>query len=65
MKNPKLKKETIKEIGKLFFDVFKIVFAISLITPLTKGESINVFAILFTSIPLGCGIYFTNKGVKK
>ncbi len=64
MKFEKIKKETIKEIGKLFLDSFKIVFAIALITPIAKGESISAIVIFFLIIPLLCGVYFTNKGAK-
>ncbi len=64
MKLEKIKKETIREIGKLFLDSFKIVFAIALITPIAKGDNISGFVIFFLIIPLLCGIYFTNKGAK-
>ncbi len=59
-----VKKETIKEIGKLFLDTFKIVFAIAFITPIVKGEDVNMFIVFTVFIPLIFGIYFTNQGAK-
>jgi len=41
-----MKKDTLKEFGKLFYDFAKIIFAVALITPAIKGDSISVTVIL-------------------
>lgn len=59
-----MKKETIKEIGKLFLDFTKIIFAIAFLTPFMKDghfEILPIVAGFFTAI---FGVYLTNKGAK-
>ena len=36
-----MKKEALKELGKLFYDVGKIIFAIAVIAPYIKGGSFS------------------------
>ncbi|SMC09508.1 hypothetical protein [Nitratiruptor tergarcus] len=33
-----MKKEALKELGKLFYDLGKITFAIAVVTPIVKGK---------------------------
>ena len=42
-----MKKEALKELGKLFYDIGKIVFAVAVIAPFIKKEvfSIGMFGI--------------------
>lgn len=58
-----MKKETIKETGKLFLDFTKIIFAVAIITPLVKEGSFDILPIFFGTIILASGIYLINKGV--
>lgn len=64
MKKINLKKETLKEVGKLFFDSFKIVVAVAIVAPLVKDESIGIAPFIFAILPLFAGVYFINKGAK-
>ncbi len=59
-----MKKETLKELGKLFYDFSKIIFAIILITPLAKGDNISLLAILAMVAIVAAGTYIINKGAK-
>jgi len=45
-----MKRETIKELGKLSFDVAKILFAIGFLTPIFGEESISYKPLLITMI---------------
>lgn len=58
-------KETLKEIGKLSFDIAKIVFAIAILTPLLKDTGINYLAIIGASSLIFGGIILINKGTKQ
>lgn len=58
-----MKKETLKELGKLILDITKIIVAIVVITPFVKGGDIEVLPILFAVIMAGIGLYIINKGV--
>lgn len=64
MQKIELKKETIKEIGKVFIDVFKIVVAVAIIAPLVKSESIGIMPFVFAFPLLLVGVYLTDKGIK-
>ena len=64
-----LKKETIKELGKVFFDISKIIIAVlliavSIITPLVKGD-VSIIHFLVGFIAAIIIIYLFNKGVEK
>jgi len=59
-----MKKDTLKEFGKLFYDFAKIIFAVALITPAIKGDSISVTVILLTVVIVAIGTYTINKGAK-
>ena len=37
-----MKKEALKELGKLFYDIGKIIFAIAVIAPFIKGGSFSI-----------------------
>lgn len=60
----KFKKETIKESGKILFDIAKLVIAVAIITPLVKDEAIGVFPFLFAFLLMIPGIYLFDKGAK-
>ena len=59
-----MKKETIKEIGKYFLDISKILIALTLISPIMKDANFSFGAIFVVVILWGVGIYLTNKGAK-
>ena len=58
-----MKKETIKEVGKLFIDLAKIIFAIAILAPLVKGGNFQIIVVVFALLSSLVGIYLTNKGV--
>lgn len=58
-----MKKETIKEVGKLFLDLAKIIFAVAIITPLVKDGDFQIIVVLLALVSIIIGIYLTNKGV--
>lgn len=58
-----MKQETIKEVGKLFIDLAKIIFAIAILVPLVKGSSFQLIAILPALLSVVLGTYLINKGV--
>ena len=58
-------KETPKEIGKLSFDIAKIVFAIAILTPLLKDIGVNYPAIMGVSALIFGGIILINKGTEE
>jgi len=58
-----MKKETIKEFGKLLYDFSKIGLAIAVITPLAKGEDISLLAIGSVIVVVAMATYIINKGV--
>jgi len=57
-------KETLKEIGKLSFDIAKIVFAVAILTPLIKNIGVNSSAITGAIALVLGGIILINKGTK-
>ena len=57
-------KETLKEIGKLSFDIAKIVFAVAILTPLIKNICVNYSAITGAIALVLGGIILINKGTK-
>lgn len=59
-----MKKETKKELGKFILDLTKIIFAIVIITPFVKGESIQILPLLITGVSSAMGIYLINQGAK-
>jgi hypothetical protein len=60
-----MKKETLKELGKYFLDISKILIALTLISPIMKDVSFSFGAILVVVVLWGVGIYLTNKGAKE
>lgn len=59
-----MKKEFIKESGKFALDLAKIMFAITFLTPLAKGQDFSTaFAVVTIAIAVG-GLYLTYKGAK-
>lgn len=59
-----MKKETLKELGKYFLDISKILIALILVTPLMKDNEISSLAIGFIFSLFIIGVFLTNKGVK-
>ncbi len=59
-----MKKETLKEFGKLIYDFSKIIFAIAVLAPIAKGEHIAGLIFIPISIGIITGTYLINKGVK-
>ena len=57
-------KETLKEIGKLSFDIAKIIFAIAILTPLIKNISINYYAVFGSMALVVGGTILINKGTR-
>ena len=59
-----MNRDTLKELGKFGLDISKIIFAIAILTPLTKDASINIYAILGSlSFAIG-GIVLINRSGK-
>jgi hypothetical protein len=59
-----IKKETVKELGKYFLDISKILLALTLIAPFMKNGMISIVAVLATLILFAIGINLTNRGVQ-
>ena len=59
-----MKKETLKETGKFGLDIAKIIFAVAILQPIIKNESVNWIAILGALTFAIGGIMLINKGVK-
>jgi hypothetical protein len=57
-------KNLLKELGKYFFDVSKIILAVAVITPFVKSTSISIGALMFSFTLLLIGAYLTYKGDK-
>ncbi len=60
----KIKRGTIKELGKYFLDISKILIGLTLITPLMKDMNLSFFAIFLVLMLFTIGTYLTNKGEK-
>ncbi len=59
-----IKKETIKELGKYFLDISKILIGLTLVSPFMKDTNVSFVAILLVISLFASGTYLTNKGVK-
>ena len=63
-----LKKETLKETGKLFYDLSKISAGLGLLLPVLKGESVSALSALIALISslvfFAIGLILINKGAK-
>ena len=59
-----MKKETIKELGKLILDLSKIIIAIAVVTPLVKESDFHILPLLIGVVTSVIGLYIINKGVK-
>jgi len=59
-----MKKEAIKEFGKYFLDISKILIALVLVTPMMKTGEISIVSVFIISALSIIGIYLTNKGAK-
>lgn len=59
-----MKKETIKEAGKLLLDFTKVVLAVAIIAPYVKDGHIEITPFVFAGISTIFGLYLINKGAK-
>ncbi len=59
-----MKKEFIKESGKFALDLAKIMFAITFLTPLAKGQEFSTPLAIVTITIAIVGLYLTYKGSK-
>ncbi len=59
-----MKKETLKELGKYFLDISKILLALTLIAPFMKQSNISLVAVLLVIVLFVVGVTLTNKGAK-
>ena len=59
-----MKKDTIKELGKYFLDISKILLALTLIAPFMKQGNISIIAVFLTLVLFAVGVTLTNKGAK-
>ena len=59
-----MKKETLKELGKYFLDISKILLALTLIAPFMKQGDISIVAVLLVLVLFAVGVTLTNKGAK-
>jgi len=57
------KNETLKEIGKFGLDLAKIIFAVAILQPIVKNDSINLVAIFGSLAFIIGGVLLINKGV--
>jgi len=62
--NQTMKKETLKELGKYFLDISKILLALTLIAPFMKQGDISIVAVLLVLVLFAVGVTLTNKGAK-
>ena len=58
-----MKKETFKEVGKLFLDFTKIIFAVAILTPFIKDGNVQIITILPAFLTGVIGVYLINKGI--
>ena len=56
--------DLLKEVGKYFLDISKIVFAVAVIAPLVKENSFSWYGAIGVVILFGAGVYITYQGVK-
>lgn len=59
-----IKTETIKELGKYFLDVSKIIIGLAIVSPFLKLGTISNAALFSTGILFIMGVVLTNIGVK-
>ena len=59
-----MKKETIKEFGKLLYDFSKIGLAITVVTPLANREDVSLLAIGSVLVVVVIATYIINKGAQ-
>jgi len=58
-------KHLLKELGKYFFDVSKIILAVAVITPIAKEIPVSIGALLLASVLFVVGAVLTHKGSKE
>ncbi len=57
-----MKKETIKEFGKLFYDFAKIGLAVAIVSPFVKGDHLSYIAFAGVIVTVCIGTYLIDKG---
>lgn len=59
-----IKQGTIKEFGKLIYDLTKISFGVALLTPFAKGKEVPIYIFLALGVGIILGTILINKGEK-
>jgi len=57
-------KHLLKELGKYFFDVSKILLAVAVIAPVAKGTHVSIGVLFLTAVLFAVGATLTYKGGK-
>ena len=52
----------LKELGKYFFDISKLLLGVAIITPLIKNKDISIISVIMAVMMFLLGIIFTYKG---
>jgi len=52
----------LKELGKYFFDISKLLLGVAIITPLIKNKDISIISVIMAVMMFLLGITFTYKG---
>jgi hypothetical protein len=58
-------KHLLKELGKYFFDVSKIILAVAVIAPVAKDTHVSIGALFLASVLFAVGATLTHKGGKE
>ena len=58
-------KDLLKEIGKYFYDISKITFAVAVITPFVKKGNISIYMGIVVLITFILGTYIIYRGDKE
>jgi hypothetical protein len=61
-KGEKMRRETIKEIGKFMVDIAKVIFAIALLAPLVQKGEFSILPAISGLIFAGGGFFLVDKG---
>jgi hypothetical protein len=57
-----MKRETIKETGKLLLDMTKIIVAVAIIAPLVKEGEFYISPLILSFVTASAGLYLIDKG---
>ena len=59
-----LMRDLLKEVGKYFYDISKITFAVAVVTPFVKEGNVSVYMGIVVSGSFLLGTYIIYKGIK-